>query len=160
MRPNLSHQHPQHPRASSVAPFSPHLKDCPLYSRKLFCFSIFFCSAPDVICECFRSHRPGTSSTRGLLGVAPRLRGTISGGGKNVCIIAVRIHQHTLYLDQGHQGLGSKHESTWDTLSLVHRRLSTRSTLPATCYARTEDCRRSLRTQWSYTGPRQRCMGG
>ena len=43
MSPNRSHQHPQHPRASPVAPFSPHLKDCPLYSRKLFCFSIFFC---------------------------------------------------------------------------------------------------------------------
>jgi hypothetical protein len=77
--------------------------------------------APGVICECFRPHRPGTSSTRGLLGVAPRLHGTISGGGKNVCSIAVRIHQHTLYLDQGHQGLGSSHESTRDTLSLVHR---------------------------------------
>ena len=43
MSPNRSHQHPQHPRASPVAPFSPHLKDCPLYSRKLFCFSSFFC---------------------------------------------------------------------------------------------------------------------
>jgi hypothetical protein len=43
MSPNRSHQHPQHPRASPVAPFSPHLKDCPLYSRKPFCFSIFFC---------------------------------------------------------------------------------------------------------------------
>jgi hypothetical protein len=43
MSPNRSHQHPQHPRASPVAPFSPHLKDCPLSSRKLFCFSIFFC---------------------------------------------------------------------------------------------------------------------
>jgi hypothetical protein len=106
-----------------------------------------------------RPHRPGTSSTRGLLGVAPRLRGPISSGGKNVCIIVVRIHQRTLYLDQGHQGLGSGHESTRDTLSLVHRRLSTRSTLPATCYARTEGCRRSLRAQWSYTDPRQRCMG-
>jgi hypothetical protein len=42
MRPNRSHQHPQHPRASPVAPFSPHLKDCPLYSRKLFYFSNFF----------------------------------------------------------------------------------------------------------------------
>ncbi len=42
MNPNHSHQYPQHPRASSVASFSPHLKDCPLYSRKLFCFSIFF----------------------------------------------------------------------------------------------------------------------
>ncbi len=40
--PNHSHQHPQHPRVSSVVSFSPHLKDCPLYSRKLFCFSIFF----------------------------------------------------------------------------------------------------------------------
>ncbi len=102
--------------------------------------------APGVMCECFRPHRPGAPSTRGLLGVAPRLRGPISGGGKNVCSIAVRIHQHTLYLDQGHQGLGSSHESTRDTLSLVHRRLSTRSTLPATCSARTEDGRRSLRS--------------
>ncbi len=42
MSPNRSHQHPQHPRASPVSPFSPHLKDCPL-SRKLFCFSTFFC---------------------------------------------------------------------------------------------------------------------
>ncbi len=42
MSPNHSHQHPQHPRASPVAPFSPHLKDCPPYSRKLFCFSSFF----------------------------------------------------------------------------------------------------------------------
>jgi hypothetical protein len=115
--------------------------------------------ASGVICECFRPHRPGGSSTRVLLGVAPRLRGSISGGGKNVCSIAVRIHQRTLYLDQGHQGLGSRHESTRDTLSLVHRRLSTRSTLPATCYVLTEDCRRSLRAQWTYTGPRQRCMG-
>ena len=106
--------------------------------------------APGVICECFRPHRPGASSTRGLLGVAPRLCGPISSGGKNVCSIAVRIHQRTLYLDQGHQGFGSGHESTRDTLSLVHRRLSTRSTLPATnptCSARTEDCRRSLRAQ-------------
>jgi hypothetical protein len=43
MNSNRSHQHPQHPWASSVAPFSPHLKDCPLYYRNLFCFSIFFC---------------------------------------------------------------------------------------------------------------------
>ncbi len=43
MRPNHPRQLPQHPRASPVAPFSPHLKDCPLYSRKLFCFSIIFC---------------------------------------------------------------------------------------------------------------------
>ncbi len=43
MSPNRSHQHPQHPRASPVAPFSPHLEDCPLYSWKLFCFSTFFC---------------------------------------------------------------------------------------------------------------------
>ncbi len=42
MSPNRSHQHPQHPWASPMAPFSPHLKDCPLYSRKLFCFSTFF----------------------------------------------------------------------------------------------------------------------
>ncbi len=42
MSPFLSHQHPHHPRAKPVASFSPHLKDCPLYSRKLFCFSIFF----------------------------------------------------------------------------------------------------------------------
>ncbi len=33
MNPNHSHQHPQHPRASPVTSFSPHLKDCPLYSR-------------------------------------------------------------------------------------------------------------------------------
>jgi hypothetical protein len=43
MRPNRPRQFPQYPRASSVTPFSPHLKDCRLYSRKLFCFSIFFC---------------------------------------------------------------------------------------------------------------------
>ncbi len=43
MSPNRSYQYPQHPRASPVTPFSPHLKDCPLYFRKLFCFSIFFC---------------------------------------------------------------------------------------------------------------------
>jgi hypothetical protein len=43
MSPNRSHQYPQHPRASPVTPFSPHLKDCSIYSRKLFCFSIFFC---------------------------------------------------------------------------------------------------------------------
>jgi hypothetical protein len=81
------------------------------------------------------------------------------GGGKNVCNIVVGIHQRTLYLDQGHQGLDSSHESTRDTLSLVHRRLSTRSTLPATSYARAEDCRRFLRAQWPYTDTRQRCMG-
>ena len=43
MSPNRPRQLPQHPRASPVAPFSPHLKDCPLYSRNLFCFSNFFC---------------------------------------------------------------------------------------------------------------------
>jgi hypothetical protein len=43
MSPNHSHQHPQNPQVSPVVSFSPHLKDCPLYSRKLFCFSIFFC---------------------------------------------------------------------------------------------------------------------
>ncbi len=83
-----------------------------------------------VIRERFWPHRPGTSSTRDLLGVAPRLPGSISGGGKNVCNTAVWIHQHTIYVDQGRQGLGSSYESTRDTLSLVHRRLSTRSTLP------------------------------
>ncbi len=39
MRPNHSHQYL---RVSPVTSFSPHLKDCPLYSRKLFCFSTFF----------------------------------------------------------------------------------------------------------------------
>ncbi len=43
MSPNLPSQLPQHLRSSPVAPFSPHLKDCPIYSRRLFCFSIFFC---------------------------------------------------------------------------------------------------------------------
>jgi hypothetical protein len=43
MSPNRPRQCPQHPRALPVVPFSPHLKDCSLYSRKLFCFSIFFC---------------------------------------------------------------------------------------------------------------------
>ncbi len=43
MSSNRSHQHPQHSRASPVVSFSPHLKDCPFSSRKLFCFSIFFC---------------------------------------------------------------------------------------------------------------------
>jgi hypothetical protein len=43
MSPNLPRQLPQHPRTSPVTSFSPHLKDCPLYSRKLFCFPIFFC---------------------------------------------------------------------------------------------------------------------
>ncbi len=42
MNSNRSHQHPQHPWASPVAPFSPHLEDFPLYSRNLFCFSVFF----------------------------------------------------------------------------------------------------------------------
>jgi hypothetical protein len=55
MSPNRSHQHPQHPRASPVAPFSPHLKDCPLYSRKPFCISIFSYRSvthrsPDTMC--------------------------------------------------------------------------------------------------------------
>jgi hypothetical protein len=49
--------------------------------------------ASGVIRERFRPHRPGASSTRGLLGVTPRLRGTISGSGKNVCNTVVRIHQ-------------------------------------------------------------------
>jgi hypothetical protein len=43
MNPNRSHHHPHHPRDSPVAPLSPHLEYCPFYSRKLFCFSIFFC---------------------------------------------------------------------------------------------------------------------
>ena len=115
--------------------------------------------APGVIREFFRPHRPGAPSTRSLLGVAPRLRGSISSGGKNVCITAVRLHQRALYLDQGHQGLGSSDESTRDSLSLVYRRLSTRSALPATSFARTEDCRRPLRAQWPLTGSRQRCLG-
>jgi hypothetical protein len=115
--------------------------------------------ASGVIRERFRSHRLGVSSTRDLPGVAPRLHGPISGCGKNVYITVVRIHHHTLYLDQGYQGLGSTYESTRDTLSLVHRRLSTRSTLPVTCFALTEDCRRSFRVQWSHTGSRQGCLG-
>jgi hypothetical protein len=72
-----------------------------------------------VIRERFRSHRPGTPSTRGLLGVAPRLPGSISGGGKNVCSTVVRIHQRTIYLDQGRQGLDSSYESTRDTLFIL-----------------------------------------
>jgi hypothetical protein len=76
-----------------------------------------------------------------------------------VYITAVRIHQRTIYLDQGRQGLGSSYERTWDTLSSVHRRLSTRSTLPATCFSRTEDCRRSFRAQLPHTGSRQGCLG-
>ena len=82
--------------------------------------------APGVIRGCCRPHRPGSSSARSLLGAAPRLSGPISSGGENVRNAAVRIHQLTLYLDQGHQGLGSSNESEWDTLSLAHRRLSAR----------------------------------
>ena len=109
--------------------------------------------APGVICGCYRPHRPGSSSTRSLLGAAPQLSGPISGGGKNVRSTAVRIYQLTLYLDQGHQGLGSSNESTRDTLSLVHRRLSTRSPFSVTCSASTEDCRRPLRAQRLDTDP-------